>query len=70
MAPAFLIGDDSVAKDYGIWGLPTYFVIDPAGKVTHIHVLLSVDPEPLQKQLREAIEKALPKEQDDQSFVH
>jgi thiol-disulfide isomerase/thioredoxin len=70
MAPVFLIGDDSVAKDYGIWGLPTYFVIDPAGKVSYIHVLLSVDPEPLEKQLRRAIGRALPKEQDDQSFFN
>jgi thiol-disulfide isomerase/thioredoxin len=69
-APTFLIGDDPVAKDYGIWGLPTYFVIDPAGKVSYIHVLLSVDPEPLEKLLREAIERVLPKEQDDQSFFH
>src|SRR5262245_417953 len=69
-ATAFLIGDDPVAKDYGIWGLPTYFVIDPAGKVSYIHVLLSVDPEPLEKLLREAIERVLPKEQDDQSFFH
>ncbi len=68
-ATAFLIGDDLVAKDYGIWGLPTYFVIDPAGKVSYIHVLLSVDPEPLEKRLREAIERVLPKEQDDQSFA-
>lgn len=70
MAPAFLIGDDLVAKDYGIWGLPTYFVIDPAGKVSYIHVLLSVDPEPLEKQLREAIVRVLPKEQDDQPFFN
>ena len=70
MATAFLIGDDPVAKDYGIWGLPTYFVIDPAGKVSYIHVLLSVDPEPLEKRLREAIERVLPKEQDDQSFFN
>src|SRR5262245_33796878 len=60
MAPAFLIGDDPVARDYGIWGLPTYFVIDPTGKVSYIHVLLSVDPEPLEKRLREAIERVLP----------
>ena len=65
-ASTFLIGDDPVAKDYGIWGLPTYFVIDPAGKVSCIHVLLSVDPEPLEKLLREAIERVLPKGQDDQ----
>jgi len=70
MASAFLIGDEQVAKDYGIWGLPTYFVIDPAGKVSYIHVLLSVDPEPLEKQLREAIGRVLPKEQEDQSFFN
>jgi thiol-disulfide isomerase/thioredoxin len=70
MAPVFLIGAEQVAKDYGIWGLPTYFVIDPAGKVSYIHVLLSVDPEPLEKQLRKAIGRALPKEQDDQSFFN
>jgi predicted methyltransferase/thiol-disulfide isomerase/thioredoxin len=59
LASAFLIGDDAVASDYGIWGVPTYFVIDPAGKVSYLHVLLSVDPESLERRLREAIEKAL-----------
>jgi thiol-disulfide isomerase/thioredoxin len=59
MASTFLIGDDAVAKDYGLWGLPTYFVIDAAGKVSCIHVLLSVDTEALDKRLREAIEEAL-----------
>ena len=68
MAPTFLIGDNAVAKDYGIWGLPTYYVIDPAGKVPYIHVLLSVNAEALEKRLREAIEKALSKEQDARSF--
>lgn len=43
--------------------MPTYFVIDPAGKVSYIHVLLSVEPEPLKKRLREAIERALSEEQ-------
>lgn len=62
MASTFLVGTDLVARDYGIWGLPTYFVIGPTGKVSFIHVLLSVDPKPLEKQLREAIEKALSKE--------
>jgi thiol-disulfide isomerase/thioredoxin len=70
MASTFLIGTDAVARDYGIWGVPTYFVIDPASKVSYIHVLLSVEPEPLEKRLREAIEKALPKEQTAQSFFH
>jgi len=59
MASTFLIGEDAVAKDYGIWGLPTYYVIDPEGKVSYIHVLLSVNSESLEKRLREAIEKAL-----------
>src|SRR5262245_5820510 len=68
MASTFLIGEDAVAKDYGIWGLPTYYVIDPAGKVSYIHVLLSVNADSLEKRLREAIEKALPKERDSQSF--
>lgn len=50
--------------------MPTFFVIDPAGKVAYIHVLLVVDPEALGKQLREAIEQALPKEQVPQSIFH
>ena len=54
MASTFLIGTDAVANDYGIWGVPTYFVIDPTGKVSYVHVLLSVNSE--------AIEKALPQE--------
>ncbi|MEW6213262.1 MAG: TlpA disulfide reductase family protein [Acidobacteriota bacterium] len=70
MASTFLIGDDAVARDYGIWGVPTYFVIDTTGKVSCIHVLLSVEPEPLEKKLREAIEKALAKEQTAQSSFH
>jgi thiol-disulfide isomerase/thioredoxin len=69
-APAFLIGDDAVANNYGIWGVPTYCVIDPAGKVAYFHTLLVVDPEALGKRLREAIEQALPKEQDAQSLFH
>lgn len=63
LASTFLIGTDAVARDYGLWGMPTYFVIDPAGKVSYIHVLLSVEPEPLKKRLREAIERALSEEQ-------
>lgn len=63
MASTFLIGEDAVAGDYGIWGVPTYVVIDTEGKVAHFHTLLVVDPEALGKRLREAIEKALPKEQ-------
>ncbi len=58
----FLLGDNAVAKEYGLWGVPTYYVIDPAGKVSYIHVLLSVDREPLEKRLRAAIEQALSKE--------
>lgn len=68
MASTFLIGDDTVANNYGIWGVPTYYVIDPTGKVAYIHVLLSVNSEALGKQLREAIEKALSKEQTAQTF--
>jgi thiol-disulfide isomerase/thioredoxin len=60
MASTFLIGEDAVARDYGIWGVPTYYVIDPTGKVSYIHVLLSVNAEALGKRLREAVEKALP----------
>lgn len=62
MASAFLLGTDKVASDYGLWGMPTYFVIDPAGKVSYLHVLLSVDAEALGKRLREAIEQTLPKD--------
>ncbi|MGH9938154.1 MAG: peroxiredoxin family protein, partial [Blastocatellia bacterium] len=69
-ASTFLIGDNAVARDYGIWGMPTYFVIDPAGKISYIHVLLSVDPEALGKRLRESIERALPEERNPQSFIH
>jgi hypothetical protein len=67
MASTFLIGTDAVASDYGIWGLPTYYVIDHAGKVSYIHVLLSVDSESLGKRLREAIEMALLKDRDQTS---
>src|SRR5581483_9828522 len=63
MASTFLIGSDAVASDYGIWGLPTYYVIDATGRVSWIHVLLSVDSESPGKKLREAIEKALSREQ-------
>jgi thiol-disulfide isomerase/thioredoxin len=62
MASTFLIGTDAVASDYGIWGVPTYYVIDPSGRISYIQVLLSVNPELLKNQLREAIEQALPKE--------
>lgn len=68
MASTFLIGENTVAKEYGTWGLPTYYVIGPTGKVSYIHVLLSVDAEALEKRLREAIEQALPKEQKSGSF--
>ena len=67
MASTFLIGDNTAPKDYGIWGVPTYYVIDPRGRVSYIHVLLSVNAESLEKRLRDAIEKALPKEQTAQS---
>jgi thiol-disulfide isomerase/thioredoxin len=67
MASTFLMGDDAVAREYGIWGLPTYFVISPTGKIAYIHVLLSVEPEPLAKRLHDAIERALPKEKSAQS---
>ena len=59
MASTFLIGTDAVANSYGIWGLPTYVVIDRTGKVSYVHVLLSVNSEALGRRLREAIEKAL-----------
>ncbi|HEU4389283.1 MAG TPA: alpha/beta hydrolase-fold protein, partial [Blastocatellia bacterium] len=45
--------------EYGIWGLPTYFVIDAAGNVADIHMLLAVDPEPLGVWLRRAIDKCV-----------
>jgi len=57
--PTFLIGDDKTASEYGIWGLPTYFVIDRAGNVNYIHVLLSVDADALAIRLRTAIEQVL-----------
>ena len=62
LASTFLLGDNAVAREYGLWGVPTYYVIDAMGKVSYIHVLLSVDREPLEKRLRAAIEQALPKE--------
>jgi thiol-disulfide isomerase/thioredoxin len=58
-ASTFLLGDDAVAREYGIWGLPTYYVIDPTGRISYIHVLLSVNAADLEKRLRAAIEKAL-----------
>lgn len=60
MAATFLLGTDEVASDYGIWGVPTYYVITPQGKVADIHVLLTVDADALEKHLRDAIEQALP----------
>lgn len=69
MASTFLIGDDAVADNYGVWGVPTYCVIDAEGKVAYFHTLLSVNPEALGKQLREAIEKAAPKERYTQSSI-
>ena len=64
MSSTFLNGDDKVANDYGIWGLPTYYVIDQMGKVSFVHVLLHVDADALGKRLREAIEKTLRKDID------
>lgn len=69
MASTFLLGDNAVAKDYGIWGVPTYYVIDANGKVSYLHVLLSVNSEALGKRLREAIEKALHTEPSRQAFT-
>lgn len=62
MASTFLLGDKAIDDGYGIWGLPTYFVIDPAGKIFFQHVLLSVDPDALGNRLRQAIDRALPNE--------
>jgi thiol-disulfide isomerase/thioredoxin len=62
-ASTFLLGNDAVANDYGIWGLPTYFVIDPQGRVAYSHLLLAVDPAALGRRLREAVERALPEDQ-------
>lgn len=61
-AATFLIGTDAVGNDYGIWGIPTYFVIDATGKISYLHMLLSVDAEALKKRLHSAIEQALNKE--------
>jgi predicted methyltransferase/thiol-disulfide isomerase/thioredoxin len=63
LASTFLIGDEGVDRNYGIWGLPTYFVIDPTGRIAYRHVLLKVDAAALGRQLRAAIEDALPGEQ-------
>lgn len=68
LVSTFLLGDDAVADKYGIWGVPTYLVIGPTGKIADIQVVLVVDPDALHKQLREAIEKVLPAEHEDQSF--
>ena len=68
MESTFLIGDNQVARDYGLWGVPTYYVITPTGKVSYIHVLLSVDAESLGKRLREAIEEALSKDKTAQTL--
>ncbi len=70
MTATFLLGTDAVASDYGIWGVPTYFIIDPTGKISYIHVLLSVEREPLEKRLRAAIEAALSKAQVAQLLFH
>lgn len=32
MASTFLLGDDKAANEYGIWGVPTYYVIDPRAR--------------------------------------
>ncbi|HSB10097.1 MAG TPA: redoxin domain-containing protein [Blastocatellia bacterium] len=68
MASTFLVGTEAVANDYGIWGVPTYYVIDATGSVSYIHVLLSVDSKSLGRKLREAIEQALSKEQGAQAL--
>ena len=68
LATTFLMGTDPVASDYGIWGVPTYYVIDATGKVSYIHVLLSVNADTLEKRLRDAIDNALPKEKAIQKF--
>lgn len=60
LASTFLIGNDTLADEYGIWGMPTYIVIGPTGKVSYTHMLLSVDADALGKRLRQAIEQALP----------
>jgi thiol-disulfide isomerase/thioredoxin len=64
MTSTFVIGDDKLAADYGIWGVPTYFIIDPRGNVSYIHVLLSVDADALATRLRKAIDQTLLKESD------
>ena len=63
MAATFLVGTDAVANDYGIWGVPTYYVIDPEGKISYIHMLLSVNADSLDRTVRGAIDHALSKKQ-------
>lgn len=62
MASTFLIGDEAVDNNYGIWGLPSFFVIGPRGKIFYLHVPLKVDAQDLGIRLRTAIEQILPKE--------
>jgi thiol-disulfide isomerase/thioredoxin len=33
-----LFGDDKIASNYGVTGIPTLFVIDPSGKIAYRHV--------------------------------
>ena len=33
-----LFGDKQIAKNYGVRGIPTLFVIDPEGKIAYRHV--------------------------------
>ncbi len=63
LASTLLIGNDAVANSYGVWSVPTLFVIDPQGKFAYINVPRVVDPEALANQLRETIAQVLPKQQ-------
>jgi thiol-disulfide isomerase/thioredoxin len=63
LASTLLLGNDAVAASYGVWSVPTLFVIDPQGRFAYLNVPRVVDPEALAKQLRETITQALPKEQ-------
>lgn len=69
MASTLLIGDDEVANNYGIWGVPTYYVVDASGKVAYLHVLLVADSEALGRRLRAAIDRAIPGEHGARAYL-
>ncbi len=47
------LGGDRIAIDYGVWGVPETFFIDPSGRITHKHIG-QLDEETIHAKLEEA----------------